>query len=206
TGTTSQPITAAASENGTLTQTGTVWSVTNDGCSGQLLNTGQSCAFTLTFAPLVAGSFQASLSVASDAGPVTVGLTGTGIAPPPPPPPDPTVGQTVTVTTSSGDKYVGTVLGPAPGQPGFWRVQLNAAIGGSDASAVGIVAAVGRGQLDLNVATGSTSGQQGTSQSSNPGLSQSDAKSLLATYGVSGLLATGLTQSQVDAIVKLAGQ
>src|SRR5947199_9412762 len=58
--------------------------ITQDGCSGQVINTGASCQFTVTFEPNAPGYRDGTVILISNGpGPVTpIGFSGTGVAPP----------------------------------------------------------------------------------------------------------------------------
>ena len=59
------------------------FSIQNDTCSGQILAPAASCTFSLSFSPTATGAFSDSLDVPSndpDENPVTVSMSGTGVA------------------------------------------------------------------------------------------------------------------------------
>ncbi|MFN8537727.1 MAG: choice-of-anchor D domain-containing protein [Thermomicrobiales bacterium] len=86
---------ATVSQTVTVTNTGGVafgitslsalaapFSLSGNGCTGTVLNPGQSCTFTVTYAPTAAGASSASLTVTSSApgSPHTIGISGTGVS------------------------------------------------------------------------------------------------------------------------------
>ena len=67
-----------------VTGTPSVFPITTDGCSGQVVNQGSSCRFTVHFQPNAAGYREGSVIIITNTpGPVTpIGFTGTGVPSP----------------------------------------------------------------------------------------------------------------------------
>ncbi len=89
-----------------VTGTPAVFPITSDGCSGQTIDPGSSCAFTLHFQPHGAGTKEASIFlISSTNSPVTpIGITGTGVE-------TPDGGATITGTRAAGSRLTCTPLG-----------------------------------------------------------------------------------------------
>ncbi|MFQ5589170.1 MAG: choice-of-anchor D domain-containing protein, partial [Nitrospiria bacterium] len=71
----------------TLVNTSSPFSMQNDTCSGQILAPAASCVFDIRFAPIAVGAFNGSFGIPSndpDENPVTVEVSGTGVAVPVP--------------------------------------------------------------------------------------------------------------------------
>ncbi len=72
---------------GTITPPATIFSIPADNCSGQTLVPTDSCTLSVRFSPLTPGTFNDSLDIPSndpDENPVTIGLSGIGLAAPVP--------------------------------------------------------------------------------------------------------------------------
>jgi hypothetical protein len=83
-----------------VTGTPSVFPITADGCSGQVVNQGSFCQFTVRFQPSAAGYREGSvITIINDAsGPITpIGFTGTGV-------PSPQGAATITGNAAAGSK------------------------------------------------------------------------------------------------------
>ncbi|WP_445152368.1 choice-of-anchor D domain-containing protein [Baekduia sp. Peel2402] len=90
-----------------------------DGCSSHTLASGASCTITVRLQPTHAGAQAATLSLPSDApsSPLTVALTGTGVAVPTTPPDDSDTGTRPPAATPTPTPPVVTTPAPTPTTP-----------------------------------------------------------------------------------------
>ena len=125
-----QSVTVTNSGNGVLHLTGAsaggAFTIVANTCSGASLAPGATCVITLAFAPSAAGNAAGTLTVASDAGPATAALTGTGAAAATPPPPTPPTGATL--PPNSKTTFTATTS-DAPGAPTSVTIPLRCPTG-----------------------------------------------------------------------------